>query len=150
MAYQSESIPADIVSAMLSTNWDTHGNYIPTPNFFVLNDGTNSQIRVDLRRGDYLIIAVEVPAEEETPIANWNYGHKMTKVTIEVATKETRQRLYDLKQEIRRIVHSQLHNVTGYYRIRYASFNEMTDEYLNMWIGQVDVELESHATLLEV
>ncbi len=150
MAYNSEPLGASVVSSMLDTYWDTHDGNIPEPNFFVLNDGTNSQIRVDLRRGDYLIIAIEVPAEEETPVANWNYGHKITKVTIEVATKETRQRLYDLKQEIRRVVHTQLHELDDFYRIRYATFNEMIGEFLNIWVGQIVVELESHATLLEV
>lgn len=150
MTYAAEILPADIVSTMLSSYWDTHGNYIPMPNFFVLNDGTNSQIRVDLQRGDYLILAAEVPAEEETPIANWNYGHKTTKVQIEVSTKENRQRLYDLKREIRRIVHTQTHLVTGYYRIKYVSFNELVGEYLNIWVGEIVIELESHAILLEI
>ena len=149
MPYAAEPIPADLVSSMLDTNWNTQGGSIPEPTFFVVNSTANPQIKVDLRRGDYVIIAVDTPAEEETPIGTWVYGNRRTRVLLEVATQASRQRLYDLKQEIRRVIHSQIHSMTNYQRVQYVSFNELTEMQTNIWVGHILIELVNNAVLLE-
>lgn len=149
MPYSAETLPSLIVRNMLNTQWNTQGGSIPTPTFVDVG-GVSQPIRVDLNRGDYVLVRGDTPTEEETPIGSWQYGNRLTRVLLELYTQSGRQRLYDLLQEVRRVVHNQMHSLANYQRIRYNSFNELTNEQENIWAGRVILTLENNAVLLEV
>ena len=51
--------------------------------------------------------------------------------------------------EIRRIVHNQMHSLDAYQRIRFANFNEYTDDNMNIWAGRIMIEGINNAVILE-
>ena len=143
-----EAIPSDTIQTMLSGQW-TRSNYSGTadPTFVDVNDGTTS-VRYDFRSGDLIIIAVDNPAMDERPIGTWVYGHQTTRVLVELYTSNSRQRLYDLMREVRRVCHSQMHSLTSYQRVQFVSFNELVETTQRVWIGRIIIELLNSAVLL--
>ena len=73
----------------------------------------------------------------------------MYNITLELYTNVSRQRLYDVMREIRRICHARIHSLTNFQRIRFVSFNESTDSTANVWTGIVSVELVNNSIALE-
>ena len=132
---------------MLSSQW-IPGN-VPTPQFLDVNESPDRVVRVYLNVGDYVIIRSGEPTLREQPIGTWIYGHRVTQVEIEIGTRTSRQRLYDLMAEIRRIFHSRMHLVTEYQRIQFKDFQELVSENVNVWWGKVNTELINSAVLLE-
>lgn len=142
-------IPVNDIQTMLDNGWNSQNGTLPEPNYFVVNDGT-VPIRYDLNRGDYLIIKTGVPSEREDPIGTWIYANRVWPIVIEIITKNSRQRLWNLKDEVRRICHSQMHNLTNFQRIQYKNFSELVEDQQNVWHGRVDIELVSSAILMEI
>ena len=70
-------------------------------------------------------------------------------VTLEIYTNTSRQRLYDLMREVRRICHSRIHSLTNFQRIRFVNFNESTDSQVNLWTGTIQIELVNNSVSLE-
>lgn len=142
-------IPVNDVQSMLDTNWNTQNGVLPEPNYLIVNSGTEP-IRYDLNRGDYIIIKTGVPSENEMPIGTWIYATRIWPIVVEIATKNSRQRLWNMKDEIRRICHSQMHSLTNFQRVQYKQFSEMVEDQQLVWHGRVEIELQSAAVLMEV
>ena len=149
MPYQSSIIPVDEVRDLMDAQWDTQDGNVPEPRYFVPNDGTEP-IRIDLNTGDYVSFEPGIPMERENPIGTWVYGHRIWNVILTLYTKQSRVRLWDLKNEIRRICHARMHLMTNFQRIQYQQFTEMWEEEQNIWKGRVEIQLVSNAVLLEV
>ena len=86
---------------------------------------------------------------EEYPIANWIYGNRSYNIDLELYTLNSRQRLYDLMRELRRICHSRKHSLTNFQRLQFNSFNEQTTEQARVWSGTASIQLVNNAILLE-
>ena len=112
-------------------------------------DSTADPIRFDLNKGDVLVSRAGSPALEETPIGNWNYANKNYNVEVELFTRTDRQRLYDLMQEVRRICHDRMHDITSFQRVQFKGFVEQTQQQTNLWTGIVNIQLVNQATLME-
>ena len=148
MAYSPAVLPSTDIKNLLIDNWDDQDGNVPDPRVVELNDG-NEPIRFDTRLGDIIIVRVDSPMEEENPIGNWIYGHRRWRILLELHTKKNRVRLWDMKNEIRRICHATMHTMTNFQRIQYINFHESTEEQQNIWQGRVAIELVSNAVLLE-
>ena len=88
-------------------------------------------------------------AEVEEPIGTWIYANRTYRILLEMSTNANRQRLWDIKDEIRRIVHDKRHSLTGFQRIQYRSFTEQMDEQQRIWRGNIQLELLSSAVLMD-
>jgi hypothetical protein len=148
MTYSASTIPTDDFQAILAAQWDIQEGNVPEPKYYIVNDGSTA-IRVDLNRGDALVLKADSPTEEEQPIGAWMYGNRKWRLMLELATKKSRVRLWDLKNEIRRICHSQMHSMTNFQRVQYLNFHENMEEEQNIWQGRITIELVSNAVLLE-
>ena len=84
-----------------------------------------------------------------TPIGNWKYGNRVYNVELDIYTLNSRQRLYNLMQEIRRITHNRKHSLTNFQRQQFMGFSEEVSEQANMWFGTVSIELVNNAVLLD-
>jgi len=146
--YTAATIPSTDVKALLVDNWDEQQGNVPSPNVVDLNDGTEP-IRYDARMQDVIIVKIDAPMEEENPIGTWVYGHRRWRVVLELTTKVGRVRLWDMKNEIRRICHATMHTMTNFQRIQYINFHENTEDNQLLWGGRVAIELVSSAVLLE-
>ena len=58
---------------------------------------------------------------------------------MEIYTRKSRQQLYNLMREVRRICHARKHSLTNFQRLQFSSFNEMVGEDVNVWVGVVEV-----------
>ena len=116
---------------------------------FVEVTGDSEPLRFNLNVNDHFVGRAGSPALEETPIGNWKYGNRMYSLEIEVFTLTSRQRLYDLMREMRRICHARKHSLTNFQRQQFVSFQELTQEQANVWAGTININLENNAVLLE-
>ena len=142
----NEPIPIDAVLADLDSQWNVSN--VTKPAFITVN-AANEPLRFDLNTGDQVIGRTSSPAMDEVPIGNWKYGNRTYNIEIEIFTLNSRQRLFNLMQEIRRICHARIHSLTNFQRQRFLSFNEETGEQVNVWTGTVEITLENNAVLLE-
>jgi hypothetical protein len=141
-----EPIPVTDVLSELDTQWNSSN--VTEPQIIEMN-GPSAPTRVDLNRGDILIGQPGSPTFNEVPIGNWNYVNRTYGVILEITTKTSRQRLYDLMAEIRRICHARRHNMTNFQRLQFLDFTESVDEQINMWTGVVQIQVVNTNVLAE-
>mgnify|MGYP003127736407 CR=1 FL=1 len=141
-----EPIPIDDIITDLDGQWNASN--VTEPSFIIVN-GDNQPIRFDLNVGDHVIGRTGSPAFQEEPIGNWKYGNRTYSVQLELYTLNSRQRLYNLMQEIRRITHARMHSLTNFQRQQFMGFNEEVGEQVNMWTGTIDINLINNAVLLD-
>ena len=144
-------VAQDDVKALLDAQWNASNVTEPTMRVINHND---TQIRHDLvNAGDLLTVRADSPYFRETPVGNHTYGHRVYNVLLELWTtnaSDGRDRLYDLAEEIRRILHNKRHGMTNFQRILFIGMDEIgIEENEQVWGAQVQVELENRAVLLE-
>ena len=143
----NEPLPVKDFLDELDTQWNTSN--VVEPRFIEVTGETSDPLRFDLNVKDVVVGRPGNPAFNEQPIGNWTYGNRIYNIDIELHTISNRQRLYNLVQEIRRICHARMHNLTNFQRIRFINFQEMTTEQVNIWTGVITIQLENNAILLE-
>jgi len=52
-------------------------------------------------------------------------------------------------KEVRKLCHSRMHSLTNFQRIRFDSFQEDTQQNVNIWSGSIVIQLENSSVLLE-
>ena len=142
MTYTKENIPTTTILELLEDNWDENQGEIPKPQ---LEEATSVEPRINiaLEGTDLVIIRLEDSGIQEKWRSNYFYYDVIVNLRLELFTQTSRQRLYDMMQEIRRVMRSKKHNITGYQLGRYNSFSELTNEQLNIWGGILRISLES-------
>jgi hypothetical protein len=146
----TEPVPINEFLVDVEDQW-TYSNIsgATTKPAFVEVTGDDEPMRFNLNVNDHFVGRAGSPALEETPIGNWKYGNRTYSLEIEVFTLTSRQRLYDLMREIRRICHARKHSLTNFQRQQFVNFQELTQEHANVWAGTVSITLENNAVLLE-
>ena len=142
-----EPLPIKDFLDELDAQWNASN--VAEPKFIEVTGATNDPLRFNLNVGDVVFGRAGDPAIEETPIGNWTYGNRVYNIGLEVYTKTSRQRLYDLVKEIRRVCHARMHSLTSFQRIQFEAFTESTQEQVNIWTGAITIKLENNAILLE-
>ena len=141
-----EPVPVTEILSELDTNWNASN--VPKPQLVEMG-GVDAATRIDLNRGDYLIAQPGSPALEELPVGNWKYVNRTYNISIELQTRGSRQRLYDLMAEVRRICHVRRHSMTKFQRLQFQNFSEVVGEQLNVWMGTVDLQTVNENLLAE-
>ena len=142
----NEPLPVNEILAEFDSQWNASN--VTEPEFIEVT-GANEPIRFDLNRADHVIGRAGNPALREEPIGNWTYGDRFYSIDLEVHTLNSRQRLYNIMQEIRRICHARASNLTNFQRIQFMNFGELTNEQVNLWSGNITIELQNYAITLE-
>jgi hypothetical protein len=143
----AEPIAVTDILSELNTQWNASN--VTKPQLVELN-GPEGIFRIDLNRADYIIGQPGSPTMEETPIGNWKFVDRTYSVTLSVQTRDSRQRLYNLMREIRKICHVRRHEMTNFQRLQFLNFNEDTTEQANVWTGTVSVQLVNQNVLAEI
>ena len=143
----SEPLPVKEFLDELDAQWDASN--VVEPRFIEVTGNTSDPLRYDLNVKDVVVGKAGTPAVDELPIGNWKYGNRTYNIELEVHTNSQRQRLYDIIREIRKLCHSRMHSLTNFQRMRFVSFNELTQQQVNVWSGIVNIQLENSAILLE-
>ena len=142
----TEPVPVTEVLSELDTNWNASN--VTKPQLVELA-GTDAITRLDLNRGDYLIARPGSPTLDEVPVGNWKYINRTYNVIVELQTRESRQRLYDLMAEVRKICHVRRHSMTNFHRLQFVNFNEEVGEQVNVWIGTIELQTVNENILAE-
>ena len=143
----AEPIAVTDILSELNTQWNSSN--LTKPQLVELN-GTEGVFRIDLNRADYIIGQPGSPTMEETPIGNWKFVDRTYSVTLTVHNRDSRQRLYDLMREVRKICHVRRHEMTNFQRLQFLNFNEDTTEQANVWTGTVTVQMVNQNVLAEI
>ena len=143
----AEPIAVTDILSELNTQWNASN--VTKPQLVELN-GPEGVFRIELNRADYIIGQPGSPTMEETPIGNWKFVDRTYSVTLSVQTRDSRQRLYNLMREIRKICHVRRHEMTNFQRLQFLNFNEDTTEQANVWTGTVSVQLVNQNVLAEI
>ena len=125
----TEILPVANIITELDSQWNASNVTKPV---LVEATGAGAPLRIDLNRGDYVIGYPDSPTLEETPIGNWKYVNRAYNVTISIQTRVSRQRLYDLMAEVRRVCHARRHSLTNFQRLQFQAFNEGVGEQANV------------------
>ena len=142
----TEPVPVTEVLSELDTNWNASN--VTKPQLVELA-GTDAITRLDLNRGDYLIARPGSPTLDEVPVGNWKYINRTYNVIVELQTRVSRQRLYDLMAEVRKICHVRRHSMTNFHRLQFVNFNEEVGEQVNVWIGTIELQTVNENILAE-
>ena len=132
-----EPIPVDILLADLDSQWNSSNVTEP---IFIEVTGANEPARFNLNRGDFVIGSPGSPAFLETPIGNWKYVRRQYNIELAIHTRSSRQRLYDIMAEIRRICHARRHSFTQFQRVQFQQFTEDIGDQVNVWMGNVTIQ----------
>jgi len=146
----TEPVPVTDLLTDIEGQW-TFSNVSGTskkPGFIEVN-GASEPLRYNLNVNDQIIGRAGNPTLQENPIGNFKFGDRIYYVALEIYTNTSRQRLYDLMREVRRICHSRIHSLTNFQRIRFVNFNESTDTQVNLWNGIIQIELINNSVSLE-
>ena len=146
----TEPVPVTDLLTDIEGQW-TFSNVSGTskkPGFIEVN-GANEPLRYNLNVNDQIIGRAGNPTLQENPIGNFKFGDRIYYVALEIYTNTSRQRLYDLMREVRRICHARIHSLTNFQRIRFVNFNESTDAQVNLWNGIIQIELVNNSVSLE-
>ena len=146
----TEPVPVTDLLTDIEGQW-TFSNVSGTskkPGFIEVN-GASEPLRYNLNVNDQIIGRAGNPTLQENPIGNYKFGDRIYYVALEIYTNTSRQRLYDLMREIRRICRARIHSLTNFQRIRFVNFNESTDAQVNLWNGIIQIELVNNSVSLE-
>jgi hypothetical protein len=147
MAYSASVIPVDSVKDLVNDNWDTQQGNVPKPNFLIANSGVDAT-RYNLTQGDWIVFKPDTPTETERPIGTWQFGERKWRIFLELSSKFSRVRLWDMRREVRRICHAQISSMTNFQRIQYVQFIETNVENNQLiWTGRIEIELVSSEIL---
>ena len=144
--YSAEARAQEAFKDFLEENWDERlNNEVPKPQFVAPNE----EIKMNLKMGDVCAVRVETPGLQDTQRGNWTYKDVKIPVLITIYTMKSRQRLWDLKQEITRICYHFKHDMDEFQLVRMVSFMESTDDTARVWEGDIRVSLESNGVYVE-
>lgn len=145
--YTKETIPEDVLKALLEDNWPKLEE-VPVPQIVVKNEPEDPFNRIDLKDGDALVISSDSP-EQIKYRGNIHYYDKAYTLTIEFRSMIDRQRVRDMWRIIRAICFSKKWNFTGYQLIRMLSYQESTNDSLNIWRGVEKIIVEAAGVSVE-
>jgi len=143
----AEPIPVDILLSDLDSQWNASNVLEP---IFIEVTGADDPSYFNLRRGDYIIGKPGSPAFLETPIGNWKYVRREYNIELALHTKESRQRLYDIMAEVRRICHARRHSFAAFQRVQFQQFTEDVTEEVNVWMGNITIQFVNEDVLAEI
>jgi hypothetical protein len=139
MAYSAEYEPITTMKELLEDNWIPYLE-CPTPIFVIANDEDDPYSRIDLNLGDHVVLRTD-GSEVIKYRGNIQYYDKEYPITLDVFTKENRQRLKDIWKQVRAICFLKKWDFTGYQLVLINSYTEMVNEQLNIWRAEIKLRV---------
>ena len=136
-------VPVSLLKTEVSGQWNASN--VAAPTFIEVNVSAQS-LRYDLNVKDALLFRAGTPSITEEPVGNrWEFVNRVYNVELELGTQVSRQRLYNMAQEVRRICYARRHSMTNFQRIQFEGFNELAQEQANIWVGTISIQLVNSA-----
>lgn len=137
----AEPVPPEIVREMIRHAWVVAAR-LPKPEIHIMNDITMNSEQFHLDRSDYIIIE-EIRVDERQRGFDYLYKDIDVTVPIRIHTKNSRQRLYDLMAEVRRIIYTYQRAIRPYQQLYYDNFQEQSVGQHLYWQGVCTVRMTS-------
>lgn len=147
MTWSDETEPMETLRDLLNDNWVSYLE-VPKPDILIANDPDAAISRVDMNFGDYVIISMS-GNEDIRMRGNFSYYDRVFPISLNILTKESRQRMRNIFKVIRAICFMKKHDFTGYQLIRLSRISEMIGTDINIWRAQILLQVESHAVRVE-
>ena len=110
-------VPVSLLKTEVSGQWNASN--VAAPTFIEVNVSAQS-LRYDLNVKDALLFRAGTPSITEEPLGNrWEFVNRVYNVELELSTQISRQRLYNMVQEVRRICYARRHSMTNFKRIQF-------------------------------
>jgi hypothetical protein len=146
MPFVQESDPVQTMKELLELNWVEYLE-TPKPDIIVANDAADPVGRFNLQDNDFIIITNG--PESIKYRGNITYHDRISNMTISLYTKNDRQKLRDFYKVVRSICLIKKHTFPGWQLIRLQGYQELVNDALNIWKGEITLQLENHAVLSE-
>jgi len=137
----AEPVPPEVVRDMLRHAWVVAAR-LPQPQIHIMNDITMNSEQMHLDSSDYVIVE-EIRIDERQRGYSYEYKDVDVIVPIRIHTKNSRQRLYDIMAEIRRIVYTYQRAIRPWQQLYYDNFQETSVGQHLYWQGVCTVRLTS-------
>ena len=128
--------PVESVVSVLDTDW-TKAN---TGDFKPIISAIYSIKRGDLTNRDYVLMYAVDHAEKPVSLGYTHIDYTDT-VNIDIRTKESKTRLNNLRDEVRRIVYANRKDFDGYKIAKVNSIKDLSDKMNQMYRYVITIEL---------
>jgi len=145
IVFGTGNIPASILKTLFEAHWETWDDNVPQPAFVIITD----QLWYNIDANSVVFIKEESGGKTEYERDTYFYKDIIIKMILEIYTRTSLQRLYDLKKELRRIIYGWKHDISPYQFMKYDYFLELTSGEMNIWRGQIALSFESHRITLD-
>ena len=150
MTFVAETEPLDLIRTFIVDNWEETFT-TPIPSVRVVNQDKSDDFESDmsfrmdlLNEGDAVIIKSDGP-ERIYYRGNITYIDKLYPISIEIITKENRQRVRNLAKMIRAICLDNKWDVPNWQLVRLIGYQESVAQELNIWRAVLKLQVENYA-----
>jgi hypothetical protein len=139
-----EPIPSKVLRDFLYSYW----SLVSRPNIIEANerpvDGHTGSMRYNLAWDNHIIVRLSQRGIEEKLVHTWNDRTYSTFVDIEIRTIESRDRLWEYEEEVRRICQQYHHRMADDFQLsKFTDFTELTMEHKNVFMGNATLQLDT-------
>lgn len=125
LVYSPEPQPTQLLRDLLLTYWDIRtGGEIPIPT--IIEKPTPDYQRIDLRNDGDVILISNVGFQERPITIAFQHREITVDMLVEIKNCTSRQRMYDIVQEVRRIIFSKQHEPDDYLLDSFESYADTT------------------------
>lgn len=130
-------IPAEVVFGLLKNDWRTAS--IAKPKLIARE--TAEELREEIPKQGLLLIYSETGGVRITPRGNRMYRDDTVNVVVEVHTVMSHEHLYQLQEEVIRVLEENTRDVSPFQVCRPMTYSESYGTTFRYWKGDVRVEL---------
>lgn len=138
----NEPVPSEIIRDLLRQEWRSN-EQIPRPEIHVLND-TDGPPQGNLARSDFLIVEM-MSWDENQRGFSYEYKDMEIPMTLSIYTKVSRQRLYNVMSEARRIIYKYNRTLRPFQLMYWDGFSEDSDGRNRNWEGTCTFRITSES-----
>lgn len=137
----AEPVPEEIIRDLIEWAWISEG-VLPRPKIRIKDDVQVDANQMWLKTGDYIVIG-EVQIDEKQRGFTYEFKDVDVSVPVEIHTMHSRQRLYNLMTEVRRIIYTYQRVIRPYQQIYWDRWQEQSEGLNRYWRGTCSVRLTS-------
>jgi hypothetical protein len=121
--------------------WITAGA-LPKPSIRIKDDVQQDAQQMWLKRSDYIVIG-ETRVDEKQRGFSYEFKDVDILSPLEIHTMHSRQRLYNLMSEVRRIIYTYQRVIRPYQQLYWDGFQEQSEGLNRYWRGTCNIRLTS-------
>lgn len=128
----NEPVPGEIFRDLLEQEW-IETEVCPRPKIVIVNDLAAAQ-QWNLRLADLVVVDANRLQEEQRGF-RYEYKDIEVPVALDISSADSRQRLYNVMAECRRIVYRWMMAARPYQQLYWDGFTDTSDGSKNVWTG---------------